>query len=102
MVAAIGVSVLFLISYLIYHFTAQVTTFPAKGIIVRVVYYTVMTTHIILAAVAIPLIAITASHALRGHFKQHRILARWTLPIWLYVSMTGIFVYVALYHVYTS
>lgn len=99
MVMAIIVSTFFLTSYLTYHFTAPLMVFPGKGWI-RPVYYTIMITHIILAVVIIPLAVATSWRALHGHFKQHRTLARWTLPAWLYVSVTGVIIYVTLYHIY--
>ncbi|KAF0144593.1 MAG: hypothetical protein FD153_319 [Rhodospirillaceae bacterium] len=99
MLAAIVVSILFLASYLVYHFTAPILVFPAEGW-VRPVYYTIMITHIILAMGVTPLVAMTAGRALRGRFDRHRALARWTLPVWLYVSVTGLVIYGMLYHVY--
>jgi uncharacterized membrane protein YozB (DUF420 family) len=96
MLAAFGVSVLFLISYLIYHSLAGVVYYNKTGLI-RGVYLTILTTHTILA-VAVPVLAIiTLRRALKGNFPRHRAIARWTFPIWLYVSVTGVVVYLMLY-----
>jgi putative membrane protein len=96
MIAAFTVSTLFLISYLTYHFLAGVVYFPGKGL-VRIVYLTILTTHTALA-VTVPVLAIiTLRRGLKGWFQRHRKIARWTLPIWLYVSVTGVVVYLMLY-----
>lgn len=92
-------SVLFLTSYLTYHYYHGDTKFLGQGI-VRPIYFTILITHIILAIVILPLVLITLFRALRGDFHRHRRIARWTLPIWLYVSVTGVIVYVMLYHLY--
>ena len=97
MIAAFVVSGLFLTSYLIYHYHAGSTPFEGSGWI-RFVYFTVLIPHIILAASILPLTLITLYFALRKRFTKHRRIARWTLPIWLYVSVTGIIVYWMLYH----
>jgi putative membrane protein len=98
MIAAFTVSTLFLISYLTYHFLAGVVYFPGKGLI-RTVYLTILTTHTALA-VTVPVLAIiTLRRGLKGWFQRHRKLARWTLPIWLYVSVTGVVVYLMLYQI---
>ena len=97
MIAAFVVSGLFLTSYLIYHYHAGSTPFEGSGWI-RSVYFAVLIPHIILAASILPLALITLYFALRKRFTQHRRIARWTLPIWLYVSVTGIIVYWMLYH----
>ena len=102
MLTALGVSVLFLASYLYYHLQVkggQPTRFPGEGWI-RPVYFTILLTHTVLAAVAAPLAVVTAYLGLRGRLKQHVRIARWTLPIWLYVSVTGVVVYWMLYHLY--
>ena len=99
MLTALVVSALFLVSYLVYHFTAPIMVFSGANWM-RPLYYTIMVTHIVLAIVVTPLAGVSAWHALRGHYGRHRLLARWTLPIWLYVSITGIIIYVILYHVY--
>ena len=97
MIAAFVVSGLFLTSYLIYHYHAGSTPFEGSGWI-RSVYFAVLIPHIILAASILPLALITLYFALRKRFTKHRRIARWTLPIWLYVSVTGIIVYWMLYH----
>lgn len=97
MISAFITSCLFLICYLIYHAQVGSVHFPHTGLI-RTVYLTILTTHTLLAA-AVPFLAvITLRRALKGKFERHRALARWTLPIWLYVSVTGVVVYVMLYH----
>ena len=96
MTAAFVVSSLFLVSYLVYHFQVGSVPFPGKGPI-RTVYLTVLATHSVLAA-AVPILAIiTFYRAWKGRFERHRRIARWTLPIWLYVSVTGVVVYWMLY-----
>jgi putative membrane protein len=97
MLAAFGVSVLFLVSYLTYHYRVGTVRFPGTGW-VRGVYLTILATHTILAASVPPLAIITLSRAVARRFDRHRRIARWTLPIWLYVSVTGVVVYWMLYH----
>ena len=97
MIAAFVVSGLFLTSYLIYHYHAGSTPFEGSGWI-RFVYFAVLIPHIILAAAILPLALTTLYFALQKRFTKHRRIARWTLPIWLYVSVTGIIVYWMLYH----
>ena len=97
MIAAFVVSGLFLTSYLLYHYHAGSTPFEGSGWI-RFVYFAVLIPHIILAAAILPLALITLYFALRERFTKHQRIARWTLPIWLYVSVTGIIVYWMLYH----
>jgi len=96
MVAAFATSVLFLISYLVYHAHAGSRPFPGRGAI-RVIYFTILITHVVLAATIPPLAGITLWRAYQGRFDRHRRIARWTLPLWLYVSVTGIVVYWMLY-----
>jgi putative membrane protein len=98
MLAAFGVSVLFLVSYLVYHANAGSRPFPGRGAI-RGVYFFILVTHIILAALIVPMALVTLSRGLREQFDRHVPLARWTLPIWLYVSVTGVIVYLMLYRV---
>jgi putative membrane protein len=96
MLAAFACSTLFLISYLIYHY--QVGSVPYKGQgWIRTVYFLILISHTILATSVAPLALITLVRALREKFPQHRRIARWTLPIWLYVSVTGVIVYLMLY-----
>jgi uncharacterized membrane protein YozB (DUF420 family) len=99
--AALTASILFLISYLTYHAHHGVTSFAGQGI-VRPIYFTILFTHTILAGVIVPFVIITVRRALRGDFQRHRRIARVTLPMWLYVSITGVIVYLMLYHLYPS
>jgi len=96
MVAALAVSTLFLISYVTYHSLAGSRSFGGEGWI-RVVYFPVLVTHIVLAAAIVPLVLATVWRAWRGDVARHRRIARWTLPLWLYVSLTGVLVYWMLY-----
>ena len=97
MLAAFACSVLFLTSYLIYHAQVGSVRFPGQGTL-RTVYLSILLTHTVLAA-AVPFLAvITLTRGLRGRFAQHRAIARVTLPIWMYVSVTGVAVYLLLYH----
>jgi uncharacterized membrane protein YozB (DUF420 family) len=98
-VAALIVSSLFLVSYLVYHYHHGSTRFLGVGF-VRLLYFTILTSHTILAVVIVPLIFLTFYRALRGDFVRHRRIARITLPLWLYVSVTGVIVYLMLYHFY--
>jgi uncharacterized membrane protein YozB (DUF420 family) len=99
MVAAFITSVLFLISYVTYHLQAKITKFPEVGL-AKTVYLGILLTHTVLAA-AVPILAIiTLTRALRQQWESHRKIARWTYPIWLYVSVTGVIIYVMLYHLY--
>jgi len=100
-VTAVVSSTLFLISYLTYHYYHGATRFAGQGI-VRPVYFTILITHTTLAVVIVPLIIVTLYRAVRGDFVRHRRIARWTLPLWLYVSVTGVIVYLMLYHIYPS
>ena len=99
MLAAFATSTMFLISYLVYHGSVGSKPFPGQGTI-RVVYFAVLIPHIILAAFTLPMAIITLSRALSARYDRHRRLARWTLPIWLYVSVTGVIVYFMLYQMY--
>ena len=99
MVAAFATSVLFLVSYLIYHAHAGSRPFPGQGNI-RVIYFVILITHIVLAATIPPLAGVTLWRAYRRRFDRHMRIARWTLPLWLYVSITGIVVYWMLYQLY--
>ena len=101
MIGAVISSSLFLISYLVYHigFKAGVSRFTGTGWI-RPVYFGILISHTILAITIVPLIAVTLTRALRGRFILHRRIARWTFPMWLYVSVTGVIVYLMLYHIY--
>ena len=96
MIAACATSTLFLTSYVIYHANIGSKPFPGRGPI-RVVYFTILFTHVLLAITVLPLAFITLARGLRGRFDRHVAVARWTFPIWLYVSVTGVIVYVMLY-----
>jgi putative membrane protein len=96
MIAAFLTSTAFLISYVIYHAQAGSRLFPGHGLI-RAVYFAILITHVVLAAVIVPLAIVTLVRALRGHYARHRRIARWTLPLWLYVSVTGVLIYLMLY-----
>ena len=96
MLSAFGCSILFLISYLVYHFQVGSVGFKGQGWI-RTVYFRSLITHTILAVAVVPLALISLRRALRERFVAHRRIARWTFPIWLYVSVTGVVVYLMLY-----
>ena len=96
MIGALIMSALFLTSYVIYHLQVGSVPFRRTGWI-RTVYFAVLIPHVILAAAIVPLILITVSRALSSRFDKHRRIARWTLPLWLYVSVTGVVVYLMLY-----
>ena len=96
MIAAFATSSLFLICYLVYHAQVGSVPFPRHGF-VRPLYFTILITHVLLAATVPPLAIVTLTRGLRGRYPQHRRIARWTLPIWMYVSVTGVLVYVLLY-----
>ena len=97
MVTALIASTLFLISYLYYHSHVGSVKFQGQGLI-RPVYFTILITHTSLAVAILPLVLVTVYRALREDFARHKRIARWTFPIWLYVSVTGIVVYTMLYH----
>jgi uncharacterized membrane protein YozB (DUF420 family) len=99
MIAAVAASSLFLVCYVYYHAHAGVIHFQGQGL-VRPIYFSILITHMILAAVIVPLVIITLARAWRGRFDRHRAIARWTYPAWLYVSVTGVVIYVLLYHLY--
>ncbi|HZI18401.1 MAG TPA: DUF420 domain-containing protein [Pyrinomonadaceae bacterium] len=99
MAGALLVSGAFLVSYLVYHYNYGSVRFTGQGG-VRYVYFFVLITHVILAAVIVPLVVLTVVRAARGQFARHRRVARWTYPLWLYVSLTGVVVYVMLYRLY--
>ena len=99
MITAFCTSVLFLISYLTYHAHIGSKHFPGTGAI-RVVYFTILLTHTVLAAAIVPLVLVTLSRGLSARYDRHRAIARWTLPLWMYVSVTGVVVYYMLYQIY--
>jgi len=96
MIAAFATSSLFLLCYVIYHAQVGSVPFTRQGF-VRPLYFVILITHVTLAAVVLPLAIVTLTRGLNGRFRQHRKIARWTFPIWLYVSVTGVLVYVLLY-----
>jgi uncharacterized membrane protein YozB (DUF420 family) len=99
MATAFLTSTVFLIGYLVLRYYAGMTSFAGQGWI-RPVYFTILVSHTILAATVVPLALATLSRALKGRFAKHVRIARWVLPIWLYVSVTGVVVYVMLYQLY--
>jgi uncharacterized membrane protein YozB (DUF420 family) len=101
MVGALCISALFLVSYLVYHYNYGSVRFTGQGA-VRRLYLGILLTHTVLAVVIVPLILLTVRRAVRGEFRLHRRLARWTYPLWLYVSATGVIVYLMLYHLYPA
>jgi uncharacterized membrane protein YozB (DUF420 family) len=101
MLAALAVSILFLVSYVIYHYNYGSVRFTGQGF-VRTFYLTILLTHVVLAVVIVPLVVITLRRALRGDYARHRRIARWTYPLWLYVSLTGVIVYLMLYRLYPA
>ena len=106
MIAAVVTSTLFLISYITYHtyhyyHGVGVTRFVGTGAS-RPIYFTILTTHTFLAVVTVPLVLVTLSRAIKNQFARHMRIAKWTFPIWLYVSVTGVVVYLMLYHIYPS
>jgi uncharacterized membrane protein YozB (DUF420 family) len=96
MISACVTSTLFLTSYVIYHANIGSKPFPGRGP-VRIVYFTILLTHVLLAITVLPLAFVTLARGLRGRFDRHVAVARWTFPIWLYVSVTGVIVYLMLY-----
>jgi putative membrane protein len=101
MLSALAASILFLTSYLYYHYHVGTTRFTGLGV-VRAIYFTVLGSHTILAMAIVPLVIVTLYFALRDQFPRHRRVARWTFPLWLYVSVTGIVVYLMLYQLYPA
>ena len=101
MLAALATSSLFLTSYLYYHAHVGSVRFAGRGWS-RPVYFTILASHTVLAAAVVPLVAITLSRALGERFDRHRVIARWTYPIWLYVSVTGVVVYLMLYRLFAA
>ncbi len=99
MLSAFTTSTVFLICYLVYHFHHGVTRFRGQGAI-RSFYFALLGSHTMLAAVIVPLVLTTLYRAWRKRFDRHKRIARWTLPLWLYVSVTGVVVYWMLYHLY--
>jgi len=99
MISAFAVSSVFLVSYLVYHYRVGHVAFQGQGWI-RPVYFVLLTTHTILAVVIVPMILVTLRRAWLEKFDRHRAIARWTLPLWFYVSVTGVIVYLMVYQIY--
>jgi len=99
MISALVTSSAFLTCYLYYHYHVGSVHFPGTGIWL-VLYFTILISHTLLAITVVPLVLITLSRAVRRRFPEHRAIARWTFPIWLYVSVTGVIVYIMLYRVF--
>jgi uncharacterized membrane protein YozB (DUF420 family) len=100
MLSAMGFSVVFLTSYLTYHYNVGNVRFSGQGW-VRTLYFSILIPHVILAVVIVPLALTTIYFALKGNFRRHRGIARWTWPLWMYVSVTGVIVYLMCYQMYT-
>jgi len=100
-ISAVITSTLFLASYLTYHYYHGTTRFTGVGI-VRPIYFIILFSHTVLAIVIVPLVIVTLLRAVRGDFQRHRKIARLTLPVWIYVSVTGVLVYLMLYHLYPA
>jgi putative membrane protein len=101
MLSAFATSMVFLVCYLIYHYFHGTTHFPGHGA-VRSFYFALLSSHTVLAALIVPLALITLYRAWRKRFQQHKRIARWTLPVWLYVSVTGVIIYLMLYSLYPT
>jgi len=101
MISAFCVSSAFLASYLVYHYRVGHVPFQGQGW-VRPVYFVLLLTHTVLAVVIVPLILVTLRRAWLKKFDRHRIIARWTLPLWFYVSVTGVIVYLMVYQIYSA
>jgi uncharacterized membrane protein YozB (DUF420 family) len=101
MIAALASSTIFLACYLYYHWQVGSVHFQGQGWS-RPVYFSILISHTILAAAIVPMIIVTLSRALRERFDRHRAIARWTYPLWMYVSITGVVVYFMLYHLFAT
>jgi uncharacterized membrane protein YozB (DUF420 family) len=99
MLAALSTSALFLVSYVVYHYHAGSVPFPGQGLI-RGVYFAILIPHVVLAATVLPLALVTAARGLWAQYDRHVRIARWTLPVWLFVSVTGVVIYLMLYRLY--
>jgi putative membrane protein len=100
MISAVCSSTLFLAGYLTYHFTVKTITHFRDPAWFRPIYLTLLGTHTLLAASVLPLVIITLTYAAKGKFDSHKKIARWTWPIWMYVSVTGVMIYFLLYRIY--
>jgi putative membrane protein len=101
MLAAFTTSSLFLVSYLTYHFARGTQHFQGEGV-VKVIYFLILGSHTILAAVVVPMVLIALFRGLKGEYEKHRRIARWTFPVWLYVSVTGVIIYLMLYQIFPA
>ena len=101
MLSALLISIIFMAIYLFYHSLVGNVKFAGEGII-RPIYFSILISHVLLAALIIPLILVTISFSIRGKFETHKKIAHWTLPIWLYVSVTGLIVYAFAFHMYPA
>jgi uncharacterized membrane protein YozB (DUF420 family) len=101
MIAALITSAAFLVCYVYYHAHVGDVRFQGHGFI-RPIYFAILITHVVLAAAIVPMVIITVSRALRARFDRHRVIARWTFPLWLYVCVTGVVIYLMLYHLYAA
>ena len=101
MVSALCTSALFLACYLFYHYHHGSTKFTGEGWS-RPLYFSILLSHVVLAVAMVPMIAVTVFHAVRKQYERHLRIARWTLPIWLYVSITGVVIYLMLYHIFAG
>jgi uncharacterized membrane protein YozB (DUF420 family) len=99
MLAALVTSSAFLVSYVVYHANVGSRPFPGSGV-VRLIYFAILITHVVLAATILPLALTTTARGLRAQYGRHVAIARWTLPLWLYVSVTGVVIYLMLYQMY--
>jgi len=100
MIIALVISAVFMISYLTYHAEVGYTPFTGQGLI-RPLYFTMLASHVILAATIVPMVLITVVYAIKGDFNKHPRIARWTLPLWFYVSVSGVLIYILGFHIYT-
>ena len=99
MLAALAVSAMFLVSYLVYHFNAGLAKFGGEGV-VRPIYFSILILHVVAAVAITPLVPVTVFRALSGRYDWHRKIARWTWPLWMYVAVSGVVVYVMAVHIY--
>jgi uncharacterized membrane protein YozB (DUF420 family) len=99
MIIALAISTVFMVSYLTYHARVGYMPFTGQGMI-RPFYFTLLASHVILAAVIVPLVLITVAFAIKGNFVRHPRIARWTLPLWFYVSVSGVLIYLLGFHIY--
>ena len=100
MITALLISSVFMVSYLTYHAAVGYMPFAGQGLI-RPFYFTLLASHVILAAVIVPMVLVTVFYAIKGDFNRHPRIARWTLPLWFYVSVSGVLIYILGFHIYT-